>query len=123
MLRDRISKVVFPIVLLLCLTVPGAIAASEEVNPHTAESSGYRSLSLAVSADFASETGSSGSATGLPTPWMNGTIPTPPANASNTSAPPTQPAGAGSPFVVASVMTLGAVCAAGMLARRRDRDD
>jgi len=123
MLRNRITKVVLSIVLLLCLTVPGTIAASEDVNPHTAESSGYRSLSLAVSADLASETGSTGSATGLPTPWTNGTIPTPPPNGTNTSAPATQPAGAGSTVLVVSVSILGAIGVAGMLRRRGDRGD
>ena len=115
--------IVVAIVLLSCLACPGAGAAFGDVNADDAEPGSDGPLVLAASANLVSEAGPAGGATGLPTPAMNGTIPTPPANASNTSAPATQPAGAGSPVLIASLSILGAVGAAGVLARRRTRDD
>lgn len=118
----RFSTIVIAIVLLSCLACPGAVTAFGDVNALETEPGGYGPFVLATSASLVSEAGPAGSATGLPTPAMNGTIPTPPANASNTSAPATQPAGAGSPVLVASFVSLAAVGTAVILARRRDRD-
>ena len=119
----RLTTIVVAIVLLSCLACPVAVAAFGDVNADDAQPGGYGPLVLAASANIVSDAGPAGGATGLPTPAMNGTIPPPPANASNTSAPATQPNGAGSPVLVASLSILAAVGTAGVIARRRDRDD
>lgn len=118
----RIMTIVVAIVLLSCLACPGTVAAFGDVSSPGAGPGDCGPLVLAASAGLVSEAGPANGATGLPTPAMNGTVPTPPANASNTSAPATQPAGAGLPAPAAGISVLGAVGAAGILARGRDRD-
>ena len=123
MSSGRMMKIVPLVVLLTCLTGIGSVAALENVNPGHDESKESRSLSFADGPELMSDAGSTVSATGLPTPSASGTIPTPPPNGTNASGLSGLSPGAGSSFLIVSVSILGAVCAAGMLSRRRARDD